>query len=221
VDVTVFVHAGGDPGVGYTLQSCPTGLNDGTVQSAASITFSGVELTSPSAAGRYVWRTFVTPRGRATYELQAVAPRPASVTLRGRYDVKRKTAILTGRLVERGRPAARRPVFISGRAGNGGFGRQTLTNANGTFSLRARIGRTTEFSAVVAPDEGACEGTTSAPGGCLGSISVPPDGARTTGLGTRTGRAAARDPRRRSTPGRARELRRVGLPARLRARVPR
>jgi hypothetical protein len=181
VDVTVFLDPGGDPGVGYTLQSCPTGLAEGSVQSAASIAFVGLEVTAPKAAGRYVWRTFVTPHAAPTYELQAVAPLPEAVTLRGRYDAKKATAILTGKLIEGGKPAARRPVFLSGTTGNSGFGGlRTQTRADGTFSFRMRIKRTTDFTVSVAPGARTCEGTTTAPGGCLGAMTVPPDSAETT-----------------------------------------
>jgi hypothetical protein len=107
VSMKVFVDAGGPPGIAYVLRVCSTGLATGDTDSSAFISLMGLGgLELPTSPGDYRWRVLVTPEIREPYELQALVPLPESVTLKARYDEKRKTALLTGTVVEGGQPVA-------------------------------------------------------------------------------------------------------------------
>jgi hypothetical protein len=181
--ILVDMHGGGGSAVPvtYMLTACPTGLSGGNGTSEASISIGALgALGSPTEAGRYLWRTLVTPQSGQEYELQAVVPVPESVTLSGRYDRKHRTAVLTGRVVEGGKPAPRTELYVAGEGGNTDlFPKETKTNAAGRFTLRFHIKHTTDFDATVQPSSTPCTETT-APGGCLGSSIVPPDDGFTT-----------------------------------------
>lgn len=173
---TIFIDA--TPGGGYTLQTCPTGL-PGDNSSALVLSIYGINnLASPAAPGRYVWRALVTPQMGAAYELQAVVPLPDTVTIHGRYDNKRKEALLTGKVMEAGKPAANADVtLVATRKENYFADFHTRTKSDGSYSFRTRIARTTDFDVAVKGAVRTCEGTTTAPGGCISSVSVPPQDA--------------------------------------------
>jgi hypothetical protein len=183
LSMTIFVDRGGEPGVAYTLQSCPTGLTAGNTRSAAFISIGDLdELAAPTSTGSYLWHAFVTPQSAQTYELQALVPLPESVTLNARYEPKRRTAVLRGKVVEDGTSVPNVRVFVTGSRGdNRDFNTfQTQTKGDGSFSVRAHITGTTDFEVTVAPSSGFCMGTSTAPGGCVGLITIPPDDAFTT-----------------------------------------
>jgi hypothetical protein len=177
VAFTIFIDA--TPGGGYTLQTCPTGLAGDNSSSALVLSISGIsDLASPVAPGRYVWHALVTPQTGAAYELQAVVPLPETVTIHGGYDPKRKAATLTGKVMEAGKPVANADVTLLATRGEDYFAEfHTRTKSDGSYSFRTRITRTTDFDVAVKGTAGACEGTTTAPGGCISSVSVPPQDA--------------------------------------------
>jgi hypothetical protein len=186
VSMTVFADPA-QAGGGYVLQACPAGLAIADAVSSASISLSGINLVSPTSPGDYRWRTIVTPQTRSAYELQAVVPLPESVTLKARYDRKRKTATVSGTVVEGGRPVPRAPVVIYGSSGTNGNDDdsdldlfEALTNAQGHFTIKARIARTTDFTVSVSPSVGSCARESTASAGCLGARIIPPDDGFTT-----------------------------------------
>jgi hypothetical protein len=174
VDMTIFVDRSTAAGVAYTLQSCPTGLPGGNGRSMTRLLIYGFDvLVSPAAPGRYLWHVFVTPAGAPTYELQALLPLPESVRVDARYDVKRKIATLTGRVLEAAKPVAGARVDFE--TARGTF--HARTKANGRVTIHVRITRTTEFHVTVAPGVRPCTGSSTAPGGCINAMTVPPEDA--------------------------------------------
>jgi hypothetical protein len=180
VSMKVFVDAGGPPGIAYVLRVCSTGLATGDTDSSAFISLMGLGgLELPTSPGDYRWRVLVTPEIREPYELQALVPLPESVTLKARYDEKRKTALLTGTVVEGGQPVARAHVFVTGSRNGSDLGPWgSRTDGRGRFALRTKVKRTTTFIASVAATPGVCSGDSAAT--CLGSMTIPPDAGYTT-----------------------------------------
>ena len=146
------------------------------------------ELEAPSARGSYVWHAFVTPLAPdrrtplqdKTYELRALVPVPHLVTLRGRYDRKKHTALLHGRVTAAGEAEAgvrvwfvrlmrrvtpRGVIFEDSEVGS------ARTNASGAFTFKSPLRKTAGFVAVVHDSLGRCRGASAAPGGC-GSTST-------------------------------------------------
>jgi hypothetical protein len=182
LSLTIVADPSQEAGVGYVLQACPSGLATGDTNSVASISLLGIDrLLSPTAPGDYRWRALVTPQTRKAYELQALVPLPESVTLTARYDQKRKTAILTGAVVEGGRTVSRAHLVLTSSRNDSDLDIfETQTNAQGRFAFKAHVARTTDFTVSVAPSIGSCTGTSTAPAGCLGSTTIPPDDGFTT-----------------------------------------
>jgi hypothetical protein len=162
------------------LTFCPPPLAgaDGKPVTAAPMPVTGMDLligtlTGPTGPGKYTSSAYVTgvgPTGAAdpatTAEARFVDPIPHTLTLKGRYDARRRDAVLSGRVVESGRPQAgaiveyiRTDLFSEPKT--------VRTSTRGTFTARVRIGSTTTFLADVADATGPCSGPSSAPRGCL------------------------------------------------------
>jgi hypothetical protein len=170
VQITIFVDRSTAAGVAYTLQACPTGLSRGSVRAATLHVDYLDALDSPRAPGRYLWRAFVTPADAPTYEMQAVLPLPESLTLKARYDTKRKIATLSGKVLEAAKPVAGAEIGIFAK----GRDLRARTDAKGNFTSRIRVTRTTPFDVSVAFGTEPCTGASTAPGGCINAIIVPP-----------------------------------------------
>lgn len=178
--VTVDVDRAAQAALAYVLHVCTSKLV-GDANAGASITLGIYSLVAPTAPGDYRWRTVVTPQTRAAYELQAVLPLPESLTLKAAYDRKRKTAILSGKVIEGGTAVAGAPVLIQGRRNNRTVGLfEAHTNAQGVFTRTARVKGTTDFTAIVFPRVDACATPSSESVDCLGSTTVAPDPGSTT-----------------------------------------
>jgi hypothetical protein len=108
--------------------------------------------------------------------MQAVLPLPESLGVKARYDTKRKIATLSGKVLEAAKPVAGAKVAIEAK----GRSFRARTNANGSFTSRVRVTRTTPFYISVAPGAGPCTGASTAPGGCINTITVPPEDAYAT-----------------------------------------
>ena len=143
----------------------------------ASLSFPRL-LTNPTARGIYRWRALVTPYTvgtatanlAATFELRSLAPLPVSVTLRARYDARRRQAVITGRFTATGAAVARAPVVVLGgtRPANLRVVGIARTNRRGAFTLRRRIRATSIFIAGAGGGSGACGPPASpAPAGCV------------------------------------------------------
>ena len=105
-------------------------------------------------------------------------PLPESVTIDARYDRKHRTAVVTGTVVEGGKVVGgARLAFQSSRNDDDLDIWDARTDAQGRFSVRRRIPRTTDFTVSVLPSIGPCPGSSTVPGGCLASTTVPPDDA--------------------------------------------
>jgi hypothetical protein len=130
-------------------------------------------LTNPATQGAYKWRVLVTPyaggtpNDAGTFELRATVPLPVRLTLHGRYDRKKKRALLTGQLSS--------PVFDTGRVflalytNSSGFFHYTgelKTDAHGRYSLRRRIKHTTRFG-LLTDTYYDCDAGSPAPAGCV------------------------------------------------------
>jgi hypothetical protein len=129
-------------------------------------------LTAPTTAGEYVSRAFVTPESAAgapdpgsMLEARFLDPIPHVLTLKGRYDAKSHAAVLTGRVMELGKPQAGAIVDLT-RVNSFTLPKRVRTSANGTFSARIKIASTTRFAADVPDSTGACPGPSTAPQGC-------------------------------------------------------
>ena len=175
----VFIeHLAGDV-TRVELRFCPPPLADSEGKpvtttrvplSAASFLLSG--LQAPSTRGRYVSSAYITPaessgapEQASTVEARALQPFPHSITLKGRYDVKTRTAVLTGRVIQVGKPQARAAVEVVD-IDSLLEPRQVRTTARGTFAARFRIGGATTFLARVDDATGPCGGTSTATAGC-------------------------------------------------------
>jgi hypothetical protein len=177
IEMTIFADPGKTPEISYVLQACLKGLGSSNIRSAASISLRSVEgLTTPTAPGNYRWRAVVTPQIRKPYELQALVPLPESVTVTTRYDRGRKRTIVSGTVVEGGKPVLGVPVLVRSQRNASDLEIwETRTDDRGQYSIQARTTRTTDFTVSVSPLFGPCAGETTAEGGCLGSMTVPPE----------------------------------------------
>jgi hypothetical protein len=190
LDVPVFVDPATGPDAalgGYDLRFCfdlPRGLS-----------FEGlsVELertvVPPAAPGIYIWRAFVTPTTAtgftdegATWEVRAIVPWPAVLSLKARRLKGKGRYLLSGRLLLAGRPrggAAIRIVRADVEDGSGtvlvvGRGNAVETNRAGRFRKIVRVTRRTIFAAVWFPlPRESCSSPSSAPAGCLSETTAP------------------------------------------------
>jgi hypothetical protein len=180
LSISVYVDRGSQADVAYTLQACSSSLAS-NANSAASISLSIDSLVAPTAPGDYRWRALVTPQTRMGYELQALLPLPEALTVKARYDRKRRVAVLTGKMVEAGKVVPGADVLIAGRRDNH-FGDllEARTNAQGVFRRTTRVSGTTDFTVSVAPPTDPCPAGSTEPVECLGSTTIPPEQASTT-----------------------------------------
>jgi hypothetical protein len=140
---------------------------------------------NPSARGVYRWTVLVTPytAGTATpnpagtYELRSLAALPTRIALKGKYDAKRKRAVLTGTLAapaELGFPASVIvEVFKLTASSAKHIGRAKTKKGKFTFRVKQAKGTTT-YSALVAGYAGPCTGPAAvAPAGCTRETVAP------------------------------------------------
>jgi len=175
----IFVeHPAGNP-QGTELRFCPPPLSgsDGKPVTSLPVPLDSASfflgaLLPPSASGDYTSRMFVTPQtatgapdSPSTVEAQFVDPVPHTLTVEARYDKKSRDAVLTGRVMELGKPQARALVQYL-RSDVETLPKGVRTTAAGTFTIRARVIRTTSFALFVPDATGTCSGPSSAPKGC-------------------------------------------------------
>jgi hypothetical protein len=182
----IFVgHPASDP-QGIELRFCPPPLTgpDGKPLPTPpvpldTVALLSVPLSEPTAPGSYVSRAFVTAAGptgapdpQATAEARFLRPIPHVVTAQGRYDAKTKTAVLTGRVTELGKPQPyaavdyTRVLHSASLIASLGPGKRVLTSAAGVFTIRTRITKTTSFAIDAESITGDCPGGSTAPLGC-------------------------------------------------------
>jgi hypothetical protein len=155
----------------------------------SSLRLSLPEFDVPKTRDLYVWRARVTPLApdrrtplpQKAYELRAIVPRPHVLSLRGRYDRNAHIAVLQGRLTAAGKPRAGARIYFIAldrtiRGGQVIFSDRNAgsvrTTAQGTFTFRAKIRKTTRFLALVDPATSLCPGTFDPPGGCVSSTTA-------------------------------------------------
>jgi hypothetical protein len=170
IQVPVFV----DPAAGaetafasYRLQLClgPPDVAAGTPGRApfgiklfeATLNLTGV-FTNPTRAGVYRWSAFLTPftpgtgvpDQAATVEVRSAVLLPAKLTLKGKYDARKRAAALTGTLTIGGLASLSgiAPFLFSGPSATKlkPVGKTGKTNASGIFSSTKRISKTTYFA---------------------------------------------------------------------------
>jgi hypothetical protein len=131
-------------------------------------------LTNPTSPAVYVWRAFVsnpdatgTPDASTTYELRSDMPLPAKLTLAGKFDRKHHRALFSGRLTTPSLPVGGIRISLYQRIGvfwkNVG---STRTSANGSYKFVRRASKTAKYGAETWAI-GACNGTSTAPRGCV------------------------------------------------------
>jgi hypothetical protein len=178
-------------GGGYSIRLCPQWTPSADLPAGVSAVslFLFVEgLRAPQADGAYRWSAIVTPAADGSFEpvssetreLRVVVPIPHVLTLHARYDAKKKSALLRGRLTAIGRGEAGIPISFGSYTGSedgfDDFG-PVRTDASGAFSIRRPVTATTRFTASVAQlQPHACTSSSTAPGGCVESMARP-DGA--------------------------------------------
>lgn len=171
-------HPAGDA-TRVELRFCPPALTNSQGQpvttgptpiSSANFTFFG--LRGPTTHGRYASSAYITPSDAtgepaqaSTVEARALEPFPHSLTFKGRYDAKSHSAVLTGKVVQAGKPQARAAVEIIDVGGLPNP-KHVRTTARGTFSTRLRTPVTTTYVARVDDAAGDCGGASTAPAGC-------------------------------------------------------
>lgn len=110
-------------------------------------------LTTPTAAGVYTWRAFVTtlnPSTRAplpdsTVEMRAIVPIPHVLHVKTTYVVRSQTLVFSGRVTAAGEPDANSGVYIDRTQGvRYPIELDGTTRPDGTFTIHehARQGRT-------------------------------------------------------------------------------
>jgi hypothetical protein len=170
----VFVDqtTGADTELGaYKAQACLASSSTGSMQIrllALDLKF----LTNPAATGVYTWRLFVTPyaggvpNDGGTFEIRSTLPLPSQLTLYGHYDRRHKRALLDGRLIAPAYDTA--GVYLDLYMSRGGrlrYSGSVRTHAQGRYSFRRRITKTTQFAMTTATWDD-CTGSP-APGGCI------------------------------------------------------
>lgn len=165
---------------GVELRFCaPTLTNlDGSPVSAPPIPLDGLSLllstlTPPTTAGSYLWHAYVSPQlpgtgapnDAAAYELRALVPVPHAISVKGSYNAKLRDAVLTGRVTEAGKPQAHADVFVLTLSAVQPI--HARTDAAGRFTIKTRESQTTTYYVQVPDQTGPCQGTSTAPGGCV------------------------------------------------------
>jgi hypothetical protein len=147
------------------------------------------EFDVPKARDLYVWRARVTPLApdrrtplpQKAYELRAIVPRPHVLSLRGRYDRNAHVAVLQGRLTAAGKPRAGARIYFMALDRTIGGGEilfndrpvgSVRTTAQGTYTFRKKIRKTTGFLAFVDSATSRCPSAVDPPGGCVSSTTA-------------------------------------------------
>ena len=134
-------------------------------------------LTNPSTAGSYTWRAYVTPyaagapNDAGTFELRATLPLPIRLTLKGGYNKRSHTALLTGRLVapayRHATPGVYLDLYQRRSAQHWGFVRYIRLDRHGAFAIKRKLRKTATFFVETANWDDCASGPT-APAGCVG-----------------------------------------------------
>jgi hypothetical protein len=148
----------------------------------AKVTLAKV-FTNPTGAGTPVWSAFFTPytplTGAAnpagTVESRSATIVPATISLKAKYDKKRKSAVLSGVIAVAGRPLAglKIPIYSGAkRTALKARGTTSKTTSKGIFTAVKRILKTTYFQVGGILGGGdvtaqLCAGPTLAPAGCV------------------------------------------------------
>lgn len=121
------------------------------------------DIFLPRTPGNYEWRAAVTPRSGPAYELRAAVPVPHVLTMGGRYDASRRTAVLTGTLRAHGHPRAGVTVVVTRLdrtavplAFHDTWIAATRTTAAGSYRVTIPLTRTRGFIAAALPTVRAC-----------------------------------------------------------------
>ena len=145
-------------------------------------------LTKPAAAGTYTWRVFVTPfvpdtatpNTPATFEARTRVQQPHRLSLRATYLRRKRTLLLTGRLLVLGkaRPGVRVRFYGVGPRGPIHFGK-TRTRGDGRYSLLRLVSlqrkhRVLDLGATVDEARGPCTSPSTAAGACVDENLSPP-----------------------------------------------
>jgi hypothetical protein len=141
-------------------------------------------FTNPASAAIYVWRALVTPyvagtgtpNAAGTYELRSDAFLPVRFTLKARWDVKKRVAVITGTVAVPGATVVR--VLILGRpsATSSSISRVgTAKVTKGKFTLRKRLTKKTFLTGFVQPTLASCDTSLPTPGpaGCATETTAP------------------------------------------------
>jgi hypothetical protein len=141
-------------------------------------------FTNPAATGPYLWSAFLTPfspgagtaNTAATIEIRSAVLLPVKLTLKGKYDRKKKAALLNGTLTIGALSdlsGVSIPLFAGPTAAKlKPSGRVKTTNKAGLFSATKKIAKTTYFAVGGTfrsqDDTGeVCQGASLAPSGCV------------------------------------------------------
>jgi hypothetical protein len=179
----------------YKLQSCfaspyvpeaQGGAPFGAKVTEADLDFLSV-FTNPAKAAVYGWRALVTPytagtatpNAAGTYELRSYAYLPVAFTVKARWDRKRHTGVISGKLKLAGFVPNGGSIAFVGGAGTdlskyALIGRATIKK--GAFTLRKKFKRTTYMFGFVPAGAGECnaqETPLGAPAGCIQETTAP------------------------------------------------
>ncbi len=149
----------------------------------ARVTLTSV-FTNPTAPGTPVWSTFFTPytpgtgaaNAAGTVESRSATIVPATISLKAKYDKKRKAAVLSGVITIAGRPLAglKIPIYSGTKASKvtKSAGTTTKSNSKGIFTAVKKILKTTYFKVGGILGGGdvtaqLCAGPSLAPAGCV------------------------------------------------------
>jgi len=192
LDIPVFVDAASGPDSalgGYVLRVCldlPAGLSFRDLSLELERTV-GV----PTLPGIYVWHAFITPATSsgtvdeaATWEVRALVPWPAVLSLHARRGKSKGRYVLYGRLTLAGRPRGGATIrilrLVPPTEGSGTISiglstpKATETNRAGRFSIAVRVTRRTDFFALWFPfPRDGCSTPSTAPGGCQSESTSP------------------------------------------------
>jgi hypothetical protein len=141
-------------------------------------------FTNPASGGTPVWSAFFTPyvpgtgtpNPAGTVEARSATVVPASITLKAKYDRKRKAAVLGGVISIASRPLAgiSVPIYKGATPGKvtASAGRTSKSTSKGIFAAVKKIAKTTYFRVGGILGGGdvtaqLCAGTSLAPGGCV------------------------------------------------------
>ena len=172
-----------------TLRLCPIAAARDAPPDGFGLYLLNVRLSpvaAPGVTGTYTWSGLVIPTGpdlspdaTRAFELRARSTVPNALTLDAVRVYGADTVELRGRLFP-----AREGVAVTISASHGNDFPEpvgaTTTDFSGSFRLVRRVTRSTFFSASVELPQGACGGSSSAPGGCLSeTVTAPADAVAT------------------------------------------